>query len=174
MDLPPTLTTVAIGAALLVVAAIAVAQHPGAERSAFEAVDQAIAGFESAGDRDETIPGRPSGPRRRRGSPERLQRPRPGPRRCLRAGTTRRCARSMRSLYAATRAIPAARTSVATPASSTSTGSSPRMPGSRKPGPGCPPPTPPMSRQSALPAPPRPASAPRSSARRPHAPPSGQ
>ena len=55
MDLPPALTAVAIGAALLVAAATAVAQHPGAERRAIEAVDRAIAGFESAGDRDETI-----------------------------------------------------------------------------------------------------------------------
>ena len=55
MDLPPTLTAVATGVALLVAAAPAVAQHPGAERRAIEAVDRAIAGFKSAGARDETI-----------------------------------------------------------------------------------------------------------------------
>ena len=51
MDLPPTLTAVATGAAL----AAAVAQHPGADRRAIEVVDRAIAGFKSAGARDETI-----------------------------------------------------------------------------------------------------------------------
>ena len=52
MTCPPRLTVVSIGAALLTAAAAA-AQPAGAEQRAFEAVDRAIAGFESAGDRDE-------------------------------------------------------------------------------------------------------------------------
>ena len=49
------IAAVATGAAFLVAAATAVAQDPGAEQRAFEAVDRAITGLGSAGDRDETI-----------------------------------------------------------------------------------------------------------------------
>lgn len=50
----PARIAVLVGAAILPVAAAA-AQPPGAERRAFEAVDRAVAGIESAGDRDDTI-----------------------------------------------------------------------------------------------------------------------
>lgn len=50
----PARIAVLVAAAILPAAAAA-AQPPGAERRAFEAVDRAVAGIESAADRDETI-----------------------------------------------------------------------------------------------------------------------
>ena len=50
----PARIAVLVMAAILPAAAAA-AQPPGAERRAFEAVDRAVAGIESAGERDETI-----------------------------------------------------------------------------------------------------------------------
>ena len=50
----PARIAVLVAAAMLPAAAAA-AQPPGAERRAFEAVDRAVAGIESAGERDETI-----------------------------------------------------------------------------------------------------------------------
>ena len=53
MACPPGLTATSIGAAVLLAAGAAAAQLPGAEQRAFDAVDRAIAGFESTGGRDE-------------------------------------------------------------------------------------------------------------------------
>ena len=56
MICPPRLAAVSIGAAFLLAAAAA-AQPPGPEQRAFDAVERAVTGLESAGGRDETIRG---------------------------------------------------------------------------------------------------------------------
>ena len=55
MPRPPRLPAAPIGVAILLAAAAAAGQRPGAEQRAFDAVDRAIAGLASAAGREETI-----------------------------------------------------------------------------------------------------------------------